>query len=355
MPNSGGIGVQDHRNLADWSEASNNTPANVDSLPIDMRFNDGHILSIFGYSFLMVASTIGNVTVLVLLIRKRLKGSSRIDAMLMHLAIADLLVTFLLMPLEIGWAYTVQWYGGDLLCRVMSFFRTFGLYLSGFVLVCISLDRYYAILRPLNFSGIDRRGRVMLLTAWIMSVVCSAPQAYIFHVEAHPNATWYLQCVTYHSFGNSQTLEVLYSVSTVMFMYTLPLIIIIYCYASIYLEIYRKTKSTITVTFRRSSSAVLGRAKRRTLRMTITIVIVFVVCWTPYHIMCFWYFMDRDNAQKVDQRLQKFFYLFACTNSCMNPIVYGIYNIRRKRDRVIVNQLSSLSKRSEGSTRKSIS
>ncbi len=46
-----------------------------------------------------------------------------------------------MMPLEIGWAATVQWKGGDLLCRVMAFFRIFGLYLSGFVLVCQAIDR----------------------------------------------------------------------------------------------------------------------------------------------------------------------------------------------------------------------
>lgn len=50
-------------------------------------------------------------------------------------------VTFLLMPLEIGWAFTVQWTAGDAMCRIMMFFRTFGLYLSSFILVCISVDR----------------------------------------------------------------------------------------------------------------------------------------------------------------------------------------------------------------------
>lgn len=81
---------------------------------------------------------------------------------------------------------------------------------------------------------------------------------------------------------------------------------------------------------RRSSIQILGRAKRRTLRMTITIVIVFVVCWTPFYIMSMWYWFDPDSAKKVDQRIQKGLFLFACTNSCMNPIVYGIYNIRKK-------------------------
>lgn len=93
------------------------------------------------YSVLMVISSVCNFTVLKFLIERRVKSPSRIDAMLIHLALADLLVTFLMMPMEIGWAFTVQWLAGDLMCRLMSFFRTFGLYLSSFVLVCISMDR----------------------------------------------------------------------------------------------------------------------------------------------------------------------------------------------------------------------
>jgi len=51
-------------------------------------------------------------------------------------------VTFFMMPLEIGWAATVYWKAGDVFCRVMAFFRIFGLYLSGFVLVCLATDRW---------------------------------------------------------------------------------------------------------------------------------------------------------------------------------------------------------------------
>lgn len=98
-------------------------------------------------SILFVISTIGNSTVLYLLTKRRLRGPLRIDIMLMHLAIADLMVTFLLMPLEIAWAWTVQWRSTDLMCRLMSFFRVFGLYLSSFVMVCISLDRWVALCR----------------------------------------------------------------------------------------------------------------------------------------------------------------------------------------------------------------
>lgn len=126
-----------------------------------------------------------------------------------------------MMPLEIGWAFTVSWKAGDAMCRIMAFFRTFGLYLSSFVLVCISIDRYVlyiqqiyhisfiiyylylqtgdlfrfiilkwffflfiyrylAILKPLHLSGIDKRGKIMIFTAWMASCICSSPQVIIY-------------------------------------------------------------------------------------------------------------------------------------------------------------------------------
>ncbi|XP_062545033.1 adipokinetic hormone/corazonin-related peptide receptor variant I-like isoform X2 [Armigeres subalbatus] len=309
-----------------WYDANSN---HSDSpLPIDMQFNDGHKLQIIVYSILMVISAIGNITVLALLIKRRLKSHSRIDMMLTHLAIADLLVTFLMMPLEIGWAATVQWRAGDIMCRLMAFFRTFGLHLSSFVLVCISVDRYYAVLQPLNLS--KNRGKIMIFIAWTMAVLCSAPQPFIFHVEIHPNHTWYEQCVTYNTFSNDYY-HTVYNILVMMFMYALPLLTIICSYASIYMEIFRHSRMPNSEGFRRSSIDVLGRAKRRTLKMTITIVMAFVICWTPYYVMSIWYWLDQKSAESVDQRVQKGLFLFACTNSCMNPIVYGIYNVKLRK------------------------
>lgn len=43
------------------------------------------------------------------------------------------------------------------------------------------------------------------------------------------------------------------------------------------------------------------------------------------------YLYDRDTAVHVDPKIQRGLFLFACTNSCMNPIVYGAFNIRARR------------------------
>lgn len=51
--------------------------------------------------------------------------------------------------------------------------------------------------------------------------------------------------------------------------------------------------------------------------------------------------MDPVEAKKADILLQKSLYLFACTNSCMNPIVYGIFNLKRnKTDRNTVKKFT---------------
>ncbi|XP_068994293.1 adipokinetic hormone/corazonin-related peptide receptor variant I-like [Neodiprion pinetum] len=230
-------------NNSTWENITGN--GTEPELEPDMKFNEGHVIAIVTYSILMVISAIGNSTVLVLIRRRKGNTRSRINTMLMHLAIADLLVTFIMMPTEIGWAATVTWNAGDAMCRIMAFFRMFGLYLSSFVLVCISVDRYYAVLKPLHLMDVDRRGKVMLTIAWAGSTICSLPQMVVFHVDNHPVFTWYEQCITYNTFP-SYTHELTYSLFGMITMYALPLIVIIFSYASIIIEIYKRSRESFT-------------------------------------------------------------------------------------------------------------
>ena len=57
-----------------------------------MRFNSAHIISICGYSALFLVSSVANLTVLNILVRRYRKTKSRVNLLLIHLAIADLLV-----------------------------------------------------------------------------------------------------------------------------------------------------------------------------------------------------------------------------------------------------------------------
>lgn len=135
-----------------------------------------NLMSIIVYSVLLAIAGAGNLTVFITLYKSRRRRSSRVSLFIMHLCIADLWVTFIVMPMEIGWHATVCWTAGDVMCRAMMFCRAFGFYLSSFILIAISADRYCAISRPLSLNDSNYRGKIMLSTAWIVSIVASTPQ-----------------------------------------------------------------------------------------------------------------------------------------------------------------------------------
>ncbi|XP_073977994.1 adipokinetic hormone/corazonin-related peptide receptor variant I-like isoform X2 [Rhodnius prolixus] len=308
------------------------------------KFDDNALIVVIAYSLLFIIAAIGNLTVFITLVRGRHR-KSRISLMITHLAAADLFVTFIMIPLEIGWRLTTQWVAGNIACKLFLFLRAFGLYLSSNVLVCVSVDRYFAILHPLRVSDARRRGKMMLTMAWIFSLICALPQSVVFHVSQHPQHPDFWQCVTFGFFG-SRTQEIAYNLFCVMAMYFVPLLVIVIAYTCILLEISKKTKETRAdqwrtgheertrgrMRLRRSDMSNIERARARTLRMTVTIVLAFIWCWTPYVVMTLWYMFDRESAEKVDPRLQDALFIMAVSNSCMNPLVYGSYALNFRRE-----------------------
>jgi hypothetical protein len=181
-PGAGANGGHHHNMTECWNRSID------DDLPREMTFNDDNLLTVIAYAILFTVATFGNLTVFITLFRNRHRRS-RVNMFIMHLCIADMIVTFIMMPLEIGWNLTVSWMAGDPACRILMFFRALGFYLSSFILVSISLDRYFTILHPLSLTDADRRGRIMLYFAWLLSIIASLPQVndkiliyYILHV-----------------------------------------------------------------------------------------------------------------------------------------------------------------------------
>ena len=57
---------------------------------------------------------------------------------------------------------------------------------------------------------------------------------------------------------------------------------------------------------------------------------------------CFRFFVDKESFHDLDQTIQKGLFLFACTNSVMDPIVYGFFNLKKNnsnRNQVSLNYL----------------
>ena len=72
---------------------------------------------------------------------------------LYFVSIPDLLVGLISVLTDIIWRTTVSWYAGNIACKLIRFMQAIVTYSSTYVLVALSIDRYDAITRPMNFTG----------------------------------------------------------------------------------------------------------------------------------------------------------------------------------------------------------
>lgn len=161
----------------DANATNSTTPPFVDAMPSSFStMSDLSFYCVIAYSIIFVISATGNISVFCSVYKQLRHAKNRISLLILHLCIADLVVTFTAMPLEVIWRVTIQWYGGDVMCKACQFLRAFGLYASSMVVICISLDRYFAIIYPLKLARAAERAKITLAIAWGCALICAAPQ-----------------------------------------------------------------------------------------------------------------------------------------------------------------------------------
>ncbi|XP_039701283.1 gonadotropin-releasing hormone receptor isoform X2 [Pteropus medius] len=139
--------------------------------------------------FLFLLSTTFNASFLFKLqkwTQKKEKGKklSRMKVLLKHLTLANLLETLIVMPLDGMWNITVQWYAGELLCKVLSYLKLFSMYAPAFMMVVISLDRSLAITRPLAVKS-NKLSQSNIGLAWLLSSLFAGPQLPLHHPSSY--------------------------------------------------------------------------------------------------------------------------------------------------------------------------
>lgn len=92
----------------------------------------------------------------------------------------DLSVGLLNVLTDIIWRITVTWEAGNLACKFIKFVQCLTTYASTYVLVALSIDRYDAITHPMNFSGSWKRAKILVISAWLLSALFSAPQFFLY-------------------------------------------------------------------------------------------------------------------------------------------------------------------------------
>lgn len=127
-------------------------------------------------------SLVGNIATMISIKRgKRRRGRARpswtaIYSLIFQLSIADLLVTTFCIAGEAVWSFTVQWYAGNLACKLFKFMQMFSLHLSTFILVLIGVDRWLAVKYPMKSMATATRSGRLVIIAYILSILLSIPQ-----------------------------------------------------------------------------------------------------------------------------------------------------------------------------------
>uniref|UniRef100_A0A8C4WQP0 Gonadotropin-releasing hormone receptor n=1 Tax=Gopherus evgoodei TaxID=1825980 RepID=A0A8C4WQP0_9SAUR len=268
-------------------------------------------------------------------VTQKYRKRPHIRILIVNLATADLLVTFVVMPLDAAWNITVQWYAGDLACRALMFLKLVAMYASAFITVVISLDRQAAILHPLSVGDAKKKNKAMLCVAWALSVLLALPQMFVFHAVSRSQPIYFIQCATVGSF-QAHWQETLYNMFTFSCLFLLPLLIMVLCYSRILIEISGKMKrafSSKEVHLRRSYNNI-PRARMRTLKMSIVIVLTFILCWTPYYLLGLWYWFSPEmlSRKKVPPSLSHILFLFGLFNACLDPLIYGLFTMHFCRE-----------------------
>ncbi|XP_047453732.1 gonadotropin releasing hormone receptor 1 isoform X2 [Mugil cephalus] len=263
--------------------------------------------------------------------------ASHLRPLMLSLVSADLMMTFVVMPLDAAWNMTVQWYGGDALCKLLCFLKLFAMHASAFILVVISLDRQHAILHPLDALRAHSRNRRMLLFAWSLSLLLASPQVggqlFIFRTISMDavdsvdsvDSVDFTQCASHGSFRHRWQ-ETVYNMFHFITLYVVPLLVMSCCYTRILLHIHQQHLSdTGESHLRRSGTDIIPKARMKTLKMTVVIVLSFVVCWTPYYLLGVWYWFQPDMLRIIPEYVHHALFVFGNLNTCCDPVIYGFY------------------------------
>ncbi|KAM9335598.1 prostaglandin D2 receptor 2-like [Symphorus nematophorus] len=238
---------------------------------------------------------------------------SVISIWILNLAASDLLATASLPFFTLYMARGDTWTLGSTFCRIHSSIFFLNMFVSGFLLAAISLDRCLVVVRPVwaqNYRNVQLVGKICGVI-WALAVVCTIP-FYIFR-DTIPQPNGKILC--YYSYGRfgsgshdlvslcKQRKEAL-AFMKFLLAFLLPLLIIILSYVVVNASLARRG----------------CRRPFRFVRLVVAVVVSFVLCWAPYHFFIILEVMGPKNT--VASKALPIAATIGFLNSVLNPILY---------------------------------
>ncbi|XP_012231185.2 tachykinin-like peptides receptor 99D isoform X2 [Linepithema humile] len=280
----------------------------------------------FLFACMIAVATGGNLIVIwIVLAHRRMRTVT--NYFLVNLSIADAMVSTLNVIFNYTYMLNSHWPFGTLYCKISQFIAVLTICASVFTLMAISIDRYMAIVNPLRPRMGKKATLCVAIVIWIVGVILSLPMLVFYTTYTQNFINGEVRVICYGAWPNTYD-EYLYNVVFTILTYFLPIGSMTFTYARVGLELWG-SQSIGEATARQLENI---RSKRRVVKMMIVVVVIFAVCWLPFHM----YFIVTSYLPEITTKpyIQEVFlgiYWLAMSNSMYNPIIYCWMNTRFRR------------------------
>lgn len=324
----------------------NNTNGTVSGCSVSPDSSLSKGFKIFGYVLIVVLSLFGNVVV-VWVVSKSPRMRTVTNYFIVNVSLADLLTTLFNMVPTLFWVIkdVDVWYiGGELgeaLCKLLQFFQLVSISCSVFSMAAIAFDRVFAIYRPLKRIITFPRAKYLIAFIWAASCIIASPNLYILRLEIVDGIGYCGE--KWGPLFDEESSPLLYTIALFICLYALPLLVIAFLYTIVIIRLWnRTTPGQQSVTNRNNRE----KTNKKVLKMLITVVVVFAVCWLPLYVRMFLMFSyPMEYICGLPYHLDFITLYLGHVNSSVNPYIYVIFNENFRKGFKAVGRKRNLSDR----------
>ena len=284
---------------------------------------------IIPYVFIMAVSIAGNILVAIVVLRVRSMRKA-INFFILNMAISDLLITLVYMPrvvsiLMAGYKWLSNGAAGLVLCKVVYFIHETALSVSIFSAVCISGERFLAVIRPLkSLANKTKPARFLIFFSWTASGVIRLPILLANKMTKESCGKSYCDLHLEDLFGAGST--VVYHKFNLIGMYATPLGVMVALYSATIFTLRRRNRPGNTTAAEATSLPEI--LNRKVSRMVLVVITAFLLCWLLYFIVA----VMQSYEVSIPCNVLYVRLLLAHFNCALTPVLYAVFSENYNRE-----------------------
>ncbi|XP_014884895.1 leukotriene B4 receptor 1-like [Poecilia latipinna] len=260
---------------------------------------------ILGISFLVGVP--GNLLVIWTILR-HVKQRCHTVVLILHLAVADVMVLITLPAWIYSLVHTFEF--GLVLCNILICVITVCMYSSIFFITLMSVERYLAICHPFLMMRwkTEKNMNGCIAFLWLLALLLGLSEILAQTLAGSEQSD---QCFV-RDFNNN-TLEIVFLCLQTLLGFVLPFITLSICYCLVAVQLKKMRFNS----------------KQKSKVLIHTVVLVFLLCWLPYHVIkiidvvCI-FGTDKEN-ECVPESLVFSSGALVFISSTVNPVLYAFF------------------------------